>query len=138
VTRQQRTIVLTFVFVLLVIGVGYSLLPFTFANTIHCSPPLFGAKPKEKTAPVTGFIRPVEDCLSAGKSRGALAATTALIAVAAGTAMVALKPISQRCLSGDHGNCHSYWPGFIGGIGEDFSCQCTCHSRSYSYSYAPP
>ncbi|MEA2842704.1 MAG: hypothetical protein QOJ69_375 [Actinomycetota bacterium] len=63
-TRQQRLVVLSFVFALLVIAVGYSLIPFTFANTIHCSPPLLGAKPKEKTAPVTGFIRPVEDCLS--------------------------------------------------------------------------
>ena len=50
-TRQQRLVVLSFVFALLVIAVGYSLLPFTFADTIHCSPPLLGAEPKEKAAP---------------------------------------------------------------------------------------
>ena len=131
-TPKQRTVVLSFVFALLFVAVGYSLLPFTFADTIHCSPPLLGAEPKEKTAPVTGFIRPAEDCLSSGKSRAVLSAVIALIAVAAGTAMVALKPISQRCFSGDHSNCHSYWPGVIGGIGNEFSCQCTCHNRGYS------
>ena len=136
-TRQQRLVVLSFVFALLVIAVGYSLLPFTFADTIHCSPPLLGAEPKEETGPVSGFIRPEEDCLSSGKSRAVLSAVTALIAVAAGTAMVGLKPISQRCLSGDHSNCHSYWPGVIGGLGEDFSCQCTCHTTR-GYGYAPP
>ncbi len=47
-TRQQRLVVLSFVFALLVVAVGYSLLPFTFADTIHCSPPLLGAEPKEE------------------------------------------------------------------------------------------
>jgi hypothetical protein len=126
VTTQQK-FVPVFVIVLLMAAVGYTLLPFRFADTIDCEAPLMGGDPKDLTAPVEGLIRPFEDCPAKGRSRLTVAAFAALIVSAAGVALVGLKPTSASCLAGRHGDCREWWASFMGGQGDAFSCQCSCH-----------
>jgi len=126
VTRQQKLVPVV-VIVLLLGAVGYTLLPFQFANAIDCEAPLFGGNPKELRGPVEGLIRPDEDCPAKGRSRLTTAAIAALFFAAAGVALVGLKPISGACLAGRHGDCREWWAAFMGGQGEGFSCQCDCH-----------
>ena len=118
------------VFVLLVIAgaIGYSLLPFRFADDVDCGAPLFGAKALSAESSPRGFIRPVEDCLASGRSRLAVSAVAAFVAALAGTAMVGLRPLSAECLSGSHDACGEWWPGLMGGGGNAFGCQCDCHT----------
>jgi hypothetical protein len=125
-TKQQK-LVPVFVIVLLLAAVGYTLIPYSFANTIDCEAPLMGGDPKDLTAPVEGLIRPFEDCPAKGRSRLTVAAFAALIFSAAGVALVGLKPTSSSCLAGNHGDCREWWAAFMGGSGEAFSCQCDCH-----------
>ena len=125
-TKQQK-LVPVFVIVLLLAAVGYTLVPYRFANTIDCEAPLFGGDPKELTAPVEGLIRPFEDCPAKGRSRLTVAAFAALFFAAAGVALVGLKPTSSSCLAGRHGDCREWWAAYMGGGAEAFSCQCDCH-----------
>ncbi len=125
-TSQQK-LVPAFVIVLLLVAVGYTLIPYQFANTIDCEAPLFGGEPKELDAPVEGLIRPEEDCPAKGRSRLTVAAFAALIFSAAGVALVGLKPTSAACLAGRHADCREWWAGIMGGGADAFSCQCDCH-----------
>jgi len=126
VTSQQK-LVPVFVLVLLLAAVGYTLLPYSFANTIDCEAPLFGGEPKTLNAPVEGLIRPEEDCPAKGRSRLTVAAFAALIFSAAGVALVGLKPTSSSCLAGNHADCREWWAGVMGPAADAFSCQCDCH-----------
>ena len=128
-TSQQK-LVPVFVFLFLAVAIGYSLLPFRFADAVNCGPPLLGAEAKTKVVSSRGLIKPEEDCLNIGKSRLTVAAVTALLAVLAGTAMVALQPLSQECLSGGHDDCREWWPNLAGGLGERLGCQCDCHTAT--------
>ena len=125
-TSQQK-LVPAFVIVLLLAAVGYTLIPYRFADTIDCAAPLFGGKPKDLEAPVEGLIRPEEDCPAKGRSRLTVAAFAALIFSAAGVALVGLKPTSASCLAGRHSDCREWWAGIMGGGADAFSCQCDCH-----------
>lgn len=125
-TRAQKAVPIA-VLIVLFLAVGWSLLPFTFANTIDCSPPLFGAKPHQLTAPPEGFINPVIDCKATGKSRLSVSAIAAFVAVLAGTLALYFKPVSGSCLAGNHDDCREWWPSVMGGAAESFACQCPCH-----------
>jgi hypothetical protein len=139
VTKQQKLVPVV-VIVLLLGAIGYTLLPYSFADTIDCEAPLFGGEPKDLVAPIEGLIRPAVDCPAKGRSRLTVAAFAALIFSAAGVAMVGLKPTSGACLAGRHGDCREWWAGFMGGSAEAFSCQCDCHyegSGTTNWSGAP-
>jgi hypothetical protein len=125
-TSQQK-LVPVFVIVLLLGAVGYTMLPYRFANTIDCEAPLFGGEPKTLDAPVEGLIRPAVDCPAKGRSRLTVAAFAALIFSAAGVALVGLKPTSSSCLAGRHQDCREWWAAIMGGGADAFSCQCDCH-----------
>jgi len=139
VTKQQK-LVPVFVILLLLGTVGYTLIPFRFADTIDCEAPLFGGDPTDLTAPIEGLIRPDEDCPAKGRSRLTVAAFATLIFSAAGVALVGLKPTSSSCLAGRHGDCREWWAAFMGGSAEAYSCQCDCHfagSGTTNWSSAP-
>jgi len=127
VTRQQKLVPIGVLFVI-ALAVVWGLIPFNFANVVDCSAPLFGAKAQNE-APATSFINAKEDCLSKGKSRLSVSAVAAFVAVLAGTAMVALKPISSSCTSGDHEACREWWLAPLGEFGAGLSCQCECHGE---------
>jgi hypothetical protein len=126
VTSEQKVVPVV-VLLLLLAAIGYTLLPYKFANTIECEAPLFGGEPKTLEAPVEGLIRPEEDCPAKGRSRLTVAAFAALIFSAAGVALVGLKQTSASCLAGQHGDCREWWAGIMGGGAIAFSCQCDCH-----------
>jgi hypothetical protein len=129
VTKVQKY---TPIFVILVIllAVGYALIPFEFAQGVECEAPLFGAG--AKTEEPVGFIQPEQDCLAKGRSRLIVSAMIALAAAVAGTAAVALKPVSQQCLWGSHDDCPAWWPNLLSESGESgFGCQCSCHGGTY-------
>lgn len=138
-TRQQRVVPI-FVMVILAVAIGYSLIPFNFANAIDCGAPLLGAhakldKPRnyqelrsQQTTLSKGYIKPEIDCREKGKSRLAVSAVASLVTVMAGTAMVALKPESKECLAGNHDDCSEWWAGAAGSVGAAMSCQCACHT----------
>ncbi len=125
-TSQQKLVPVV-VIVLLLGAVGYTLLPYRFADTIDCEAPLFGGEPKDLVAPVEGLIRPAVDCPAKGRSRLTVAAFAALIFAGAGVALVGLKPTSGACLAGRHADCREWWAAFMGGSADAFSCQCDCH-----------
>ena len=124
-TRQQKFVPVG-VLVILLLALGWALVPFNFANVVDCEAPLFGADPKN-SAPGTSFIKPVEDCLAKGKSRLLVSAVASLIAVSAGAAMLSMKPISASCSSGDHDDCREWWAAALGDVGRGLGCQCECH-----------
>ncbi len=125
-TNQQK-LVPVFVIVLLLATVGYTMIPYRFADTIDCEAPLFGGEPKDLRAPIEGLIRPAIDCPAKGRSRLTVAAFAALIFSAAGVALVGLRPTSAACLAGRHADCREWWAAFMGGSADAFSCQCDCH-----------
>jgi hypothetical protein len=125
-TTSQKMVPVV-VIVLLLGAIGYTLIPFQFANTIDCEAPLFGGEPKDLKAPIEGLIRPAVDCPAKGRSRLTVAAFAALIFSAAGVALVGLKPTSASCLAGHHSECREWWAGLMGGGADAFSCQCDCH-----------
>jgi hypothetical protein len=129
-TSQQKAAPIVALVVMLV-AIGYSLIPFRFADTISCGPPLLGAEARTKTAPSTGFIRPAEDCRASGKSRLTVSGVVAFVAVLAAAAAVGLKPLSAECNSGNHDDCAHWWPGMLGPVGERLACQCECHAGTY-------
>jgi hypothetical protein len=126
VTREQKLVPIGVLFVL-ILAVGWALVPFNFANVVDCSAPLFGAEPKNE-APPTSFINPKKDCLAKGKSRLSVSAVAAFGAVLAGTAMLAFKPISASCTAGSHEDCREWWlAAALGDAGRGLGCQCQCH-----------
>lgn len=124
-TRQQKLVPVG-VLIILVLAVGWALVPFNFANVVNCEAPLMGAHPKNE-APPTSFINAKTDCLAKGKSRLSVSAVAAFVAVLMGTAMVALKPISSACAAGDHEKCREWWLAPLGEAGAGLGCQCECH-----------
>ncbi len=122
-TKAQR---LTPVFVLVIVflAVGWSLLPFEFTRGVDCGPPLLGAKPKSDVS--VGLVIPEMDCKSKAKSRLLVSAMISLAAVGAGTAMVALRPLSPQCFGGNHDACPDWWANLVSSSG--IGCQCECHS----------
>jgi hypothetical protein len=126
VTRQQKVVPFGVLFIM-VLAIGWAMVPFNFANVVDCEAPLFGAKNKNE-APVTSFIHAEEDCLAKGKSRLLVSAVAAFVAALGGAAMVAFKPISSSCSSGDHDNCREWWlAAAMGDAGRGLGCQCECH-----------
>ena len=124
-TRAQKWTPVVALGVML-LAVAWLLIPFEFTQGVRCGPPLFGAKPDD--AADVGLIRPEEDCKSKAKSRLLVSAMISLAAAGAGTAAVALKPISTQCLNGNHEDCPYGWANMLsenfGGLG----CQCECHT----------
>ncbi len=129
-TSQQKVVPIVALVVML-LAIGYALIPFQFADAIDCGPPLLGAEAKTKTAPSAGFIRPDEDCLASGKSRLTVSGVVAFLAVLTAAAAVGLRPLSKECDSGNHDDCTQWWPGMLGSAGERLACQCQCHAGSY-------
>lgn len=126
-TRQQKIVPIV-VLAVIALSLVWALIPFKFANIVDCGAPLLGAHP-ESTAPATSFIDPKVDCLSKGKSRLSVSAVAAFVAVLAGTAMLALKPISSSCASGNHDDCREWWlAAALGEAGAGLGCQCECHA----------
>ncbi|HEX2274837.1 MAG TPA: hypothetical protein VHG90_13260 [Acidimicrobiales bacterium] len=126
-TKQQK-VVSGVVVAILLLSVGWVLLPFRFADAVDCGPPLLGAEPGEYVETGQGFINPERDCHNKAKSRLTVAATASLLAVVVGVVSLTVKPQSAECLNGDHDACSQWWPAELGPTGEEFSCQCTCHT----------
>lgn len=127
-TSQQKAAPVVALVVML-LAVGYSLIPFQFADAIDCGAPLLGAEAKTETAPSTGFIKPKEDCLASGKSRLTVSGVIAFVAVLTAAAAVGLRPLSAECNSGSHDDCRYWWPaGVLGSVGDRLGCQCDCHA----------
>jgi hypothetical protein len=124
VTKAQKTLPPVMLGVIL-LAVAWSFLPFEFTSGVGCGPPLLGAKPDNAT-PV-GLIEPEKDCKSKAKSRLLVSAMISLAAAGAGTAAVALKPISTQCLNGSHDDCPDWWPNLLSERFEGLGCQCECH-----------
>ncbi len=129
-TSQQKAAPVVALVVML-LAIGYSLIPFQFADAIDCGAPLLGAEAKTETAPSTGFIKPKEDCLASGKSRLTVSGVIAFVAVLTAAAAVKLRPLSAECNSGSHDDCSYWWPGMLGSVGERLACQCDCHAGTY-------
>ena len=129
-TKPQRMVPLV-VGVVLLIAVVYSLIPFKFAGSVDCGAPLLGAKPGDERPPEGSLIRPKTDCKEAARTKLLVSATAALLATAAGTAMIYLKPESRQCLNGNHEDCPDGWQPMLGSIGAAFACQCSCHENAY-------
>lgn len=125
-TKQQK-IISGVVLGILVLAIGYALLPFRFADAVNCGPPLLGAKPGKYVERGIGFIKPDRDCRNAARSRLAVAAVTAILAMGVGVATLASKNISASCLNGNHEECTEWWAAELGPGGEGYSCQCSCH-----------
>lgn len=121
-TKVQKMTPL-FVLIVVFLAVGWSLLPFQFTSGVDCGPPLLGGKPKSDKA--VGLVLPDVDCKSKAKSRLLVSAFISLAAVGAGTAMVALQPLSPQCYSGNHDGCPDWWANLVSDSG--FGCQCDCH-----------
>jgi len=120
--------------VIMFLALAWGFVPFEFAEGVKCSAPLLGAKPTSQPSSV-GLILPEQDCLSKGKSRLLVSAMIALAAAGAGTAIVALKPISPQCNRGDHDACPQWWGNLLSANDSGFGCQCECHSESPQFSY---
>lgn len=109
------------------LAIVFALLPFTFADTVHCGPPLLGSDPE--TTEVTGragvLIEPERDCERTGRSRLATSGFVAILAVAAGAGVSQIPPPGKDCREGRHEDCHGGWPALIGA--DRFACQCSCH-----------
>jgi hypothetical protein len=127
-TKAQKVMPI-FVLVVILLSVGWALLPFEFTSGVDCGAPLLGAKAKDPTA--VGLIQPEKDCLSKGKSRLLVSAMLSLAAAGVGTAAILLRPISTACLNGSHDDCRYGWGNMLtanfGGLG----CQCDCHQGDY-------
>lgn len=124
-TKVQKFVPIAVLLVIL-LALGYLMLPFRIAGVIDCGAPLLGSNPKAGQEPV-GFIVPDRDCERQGRSRLVTAAVITLIFVVGGAAAVFLKPQSRQCLKGDHGDCPDGWANIMG-QGAGFGCQCECHA----------
>jgi len=128
VTKQQK-VVAGVVLTILVLSVGWVLLPFRFADAVSCGPPLLGAKPGKYVETGRGFIKPERDCHNKAKSRLTVSAVASLLAVVVGAVAMTAKPESAECINGNHEDCTQWWPAEMGPTAEEFSCQCRCHSN---------
>ena len=128
-TSQQKAVPIV-ALVVMMLAIGYALLPLQFADAIDCGAPLLGAEAKTEAEPSAGFIRPKEDCLASGKSRLTVSGVVAFVAVLFAAAAVGLRPISKECDSGSHDDCADWWPNAMGGVGERLGCQCECHAAT--------
>jgi hypothetical protein len=126
-TKQQKVIA-SVVLAVVLISLGWTLLPFRFADAVDCGPPLLGAEPGPYDSGGQGFIKPERDCHNKAKSRLTVAAVASLLAVVVGVVSLAAKPESAECLNGNHDACSQWWPAELGPGGEGFSCQCGCHT----------
>lgn len=106
------------------IAIVFALLPFTFADTVSCGPPLFGSNPRPGQESGR-LIQPQRDCKRTGKSRLATSGFIAILAVAAGAGVSQIPPPGKDCRDGRHDECHGGWPALIGM--QRFACQCSCH-----------
>ena len=125
-TKEQK-IISGVVLGILLLAIGYTLIPFRFADAVNCSPPLLGGKPGEYEDRGQGFIKPERDCRNAARSRLAVAAVTSLLAMGVGVAALASKNISANCNSGNHEDCTEWWPAEMSEAAAGYACQCTCH-----------
>lgn len=107
-----------------VLAIGFLLLPFSFAGKVRCEAPLFGAQAKS-SEPVGLITDPHGSCQRAGRSRLATAGFAAILAVAAGAGVSQVEPPGKDCREGRHDDCHGGWPALIGA--SRFACQCSCH-----------
>src|SRR5207248_3529313 len=121
VTKPQKYICFAALAVVL-IAVGWTLLPFRFADAVDCGPPLLGAKPGAYESRGVGLIKPDRDCHDKAKSRLTVAAVASLLAVGTAAAALYLQPLSRQCMSGNHDECPEWWPAALGPAGEGFSC----------------
>ncbi len=112
--------------VVLLLAVGYSLLPFKVAGAVSCKAPLMGGGP-EKTPTTIGFIQPKKDCPTQGRRRLTGAAFFALVAVAGVAGVLLVPPESQECRDGDHDACRGRWPISFGMRPDTGTCRCACH-----------
>jgi len=125
-TKEQK-IISGVVLAILVLAVGYTLLPFRFANAVDCGPPLLGGKAGKYEDRGLGFIKPSRDCHNAARSRLAVAAVTSFVAMGVGVAALASKNESQSCLNGNHEDCTEFWPAEMSEKASGYACQCSCH-----------
>ena len=123
-TRVQRLTPIA-VLVVIFLAVGWCLLPFQFTAGVDCGPPLFGGKAKSDVS--VGLVLPKIDCKSKARSRLLTSAMISLAAAAAGTAALALKPLSAQCLAGRHDECHDWWSNTLSTNFDGLGCQCECH-----------
>jgi hypothetical protein len=124
VTRIQK-ITPVAVLVVILLAVGWCLLPFQFTSGVDCGPPLLGGKAKSDVS--VGLVLPKIDCKSKARSRLLTSALIALAAAAAGTAAIALQPMSAACLAGRHDDCHEWWGNMLSDTFDGLGCQCECH-----------
>ena len=124
-TRVQK-ITPVVVLAVIVLAVGWCLLPFQFASGVDCGPPLLGGKAKSDVS--VGLILPKIDCKAKARSRLLTSALISLAAAAAGTAAIALQPLSVACLGGRHDDCHEWWGNVLSDSFEGLGCQCECHT----------
>ena len=111
------------------LAVAWLLLPFQFTDGADCGPPLLGGKPDNDAS--VGLVIPEEDCLNKARSRMLTSAMITLIAAGAGTAAVALRPISPQCSRGEHDDCKYGWANLLSENFEGLGCQCECHTDDY-------
>ncbi len=125
-TKEQK-IISSVVLGILLLAVGYSLLPFRFADAVNCSPPLLGGNPGKYEDRGQGFIKPERDCRNAARSRLAVSAVTSLVAMGVGVAALASKNESANCLNGNHEDCTEWWAAEMSEAASGYACQCSCH-----------
>ena len=68
-----------------------------------------------------------QDALSWGWGTLVLLGYAAFMAALGGAVMVAAKPISSSCSSGDHDACREWWLAPLGPAAAGLGCQCECH-----------
>ncbi len=127
-TTAQKTMP-AIVLVVMLAAVVWTLLPYEFAEGVKCGPALTGGKAKSEET--VGLIIPELDCRSKARSRLLTSALISLAAAAAGTAIVALQPISPQCFKDNHDSCPYWWANLVAGSG--LGCQCECHEGSSPY-----
>ena len=127
-TKAQKVTPFIMLAVIL-LAVLWLLLPFQFTKGVDCKAPLFGGDPESDETTI-GLVLPAQDCPAKARSRMLTSAIIAVLAAGAGTAAVALRPISGACSRGDHDACRFGWGNAFGedsGIG----CQCECHEGEF-------
>ena len=115
--------------VVIALALVWALLPFQFTEGVKCDAPLLGGEPQTDETTV-GLILPAQDCPAKARSRLLTSAIVAVVAAGAGTAAVALRPISGACSRGDHDACRFGW-GNVFGEQSGIGCQCECHEGEF-------
>ena len=126
-TRVQK-ITPVVVLVVILLAVGWCLLPFQFTEGVDCGPPLLGGKAKSDVS--VGLVLPKIDCKSKARSRLLTSAMISLAAAAGGTAALALQPMSVACRAGRHDDCHEWWGNMLSDNFTGLGCQCECHTEA--------